>query len=156
MFSSRKRLIGFGIAVFLICIPLLSAQSSTNSPGNSSLAKHLGAVDLLSDTKGVDFGPYLKTVIGSVKQNWYKALPENPVSTKGNVSVEFVILKGGRVVKIHRTEISGSAVLDKSAWDAITASNPFPPLPSEFTGTSLALRLHFYYNPDGSDILNQK
>ena len=34
----------------------------------------------------------------------------------------------------------------------ITASNPFPPLPGEFQGKYLALRFHFYYNPDKSDL----
>ena len=155
MFSTPKRILGLCIAVCLICTPLLSAQSSTNSP-SGSLGKQLRAIDVLSDTKGVDFGPYLKALIKSVKQNWYKSLPENAVSTKGNVSIEFVILKDGKVAKMLRSEISGDAVLDRAAWDAITASNPFPPLPSEFTGSSLALRIHFYYNPDGRDILNQK
>ncbi len=47
---------------------------------------------------------------------------------------------------------SGDAVLDRPAWDSITSSNPFPPLPSEFTGPFLALRLRFYYNPDKRDL----
>lgn len=154
MFSALKRILGLGIVVCLICTPLLSAQSPKNSSSNPSV-KPLSAVDVLSDTRGVDFGPYLKTVIKTVKQNWYKSLPEK-LTTKGNVSIEFVILQDGKVVNMRRAEISGNALLDKGAWDAVTASNPFPPLPSEFSGPSLALRLHFYYNPEGPDTLNQK
>jgi TonB family protein len=42
--------------------------------------------------------------------------------------------------------------LDRPAWGSITASNPFPPLPSESTGPYLALRFRFYYNPDKTDL----
>ncbi len=42
---------------------------------------------------------------------------------------------------------SGDIALDRAAWGGITASNPFPPLPSEFHGNYLALRFHFFYNP---------
>ena len=38
--------------------------------------------------------------------------------------------------------------LDRAAWGGITASNPFPPLPSNFGGPYLALRFRFYYNPE--------
>src|ERR1700730_13491757 len=44
-----------------------------------------------------------------------------------------------------------SPLQDRPAWGSITASNPFPPLPSEFTGPYLALRFRFYY-PDKADL----
>jgi hypothetical protein len=47
---------------------------------------------------------------------------------------------------------SGDVSLDRAAWGGITGSNPFPPLPSEFHGQYLALRFHFYYNPDLNDL----
>jgi outer membrane biosynthesis protein TonB len=50
------------------------------------------------------------------------------------------------------TATSGDTALDRAAWGGITNSNPFPPLPSEFGGQFLALRFHFYYNPDRTDL----
>jgi outer membrane biosynthesis protein TonB len=47
---------------------------------------------------------------------------------------------------------SGDIALDRAAWSAITHSNPFPPLPKEFTGPYLSLRFRFYYNPDKEDL----
>ena len=35
-----------------------------------------GAMDVLSDTMGVDFGPYLQRVLHDVKFNWYNLIPE--------------------------------------------------------------------------------
>ena len=47
---------------------------------------------------------------------------------------------------------SGDVALDRAAYGGITASKPFPPLPTEFGGQYLALRFHFYYNPERSEI----
>lgn len=118
-------------------------------------AKAVGNLELLSDTMGVDFGPYLSRVLHDVRQNWYNLIPEAaraPLMKKGKVSIEFAILKDGKVAGLQLTGTSGDVSLDRAAWGGITASNPFPPLPSEFGGQYLALRFHFYYNPDGSDL----
>ena len=118
-------------------------------------AKAVGNLDVLSDTMGVDFGPYLSRVLHDVRQNWYTLIPEAaraPLMKKGKVSIEFAILKDGKVAGLQLTGTSGDVSLDRAAWGGITASNPFPPLPSEFGGQYLALRFHFYYNPDGSDL----
>lgn len=118
-------------------------------------AKAVGNLDVLSDTMGVDFGPYLSRVLHDVRQNWYNLIPEAarpPLMKKGKVSIEFAILKDGKVAGLQLTGTSGDVSLDRAAWGGITASNPFPPLPTEFGGQYLALRFHFYYNPEGSDM----
>lgn len=112
-------------------------------------------LDILSDTMGVDFGPYLSRVLQSVRQNWYNLIPEiarPPLLTKGKVSIEFVIMKDGKVAGMRIISPSGTIPLDRAAWGGITASSPFAPLPSEFKGPYLALRFHFYYNPDKRDL----
>lgn len=117
----------------------------------------MGALDVLSDTMGVDFGPYLARVLHDVKQNWYNLIPESarpPIMKKGKVAIEFAILKDGSVrgMRLEDGGSSGDPALDRAAWGGITASNPFPPLPPEFGGQYLALRFHFFYNPDRSDL----
>lgn len=112
-------------------------------------------IDILSDTMGVDFGPYLSRVLQSVRENWYNLIPEiarPPLMRKGKVSIEFVILKDGKVAGMRLIGPSGEVALDRAAWGGITASNPFSPLPGEFRGPYLALRFHFYYNPDKNDL----
>src|SRR5437762_13430409 len=50
-----------------------------------------GAMDVLSDTMGVDFGPYLERVLHDVKFNWYNLIPEvarPPLLKKGRVAIE--------------------------------------------------------------------
>jgi TonB family protein len=114
-----------------------------------------GSMDVLSDTMGVDFGPYLQRVLHDVKFNWYNLIPEvarPPLMKKGRVTIEFAIMKDGSVMGMRPVSGSGDVSLDRAAWGGITASNPFPPLPSEFGGEYLALRFRFYYNPDKNDL----
>lgn len=115
----------------------------------------IGPLDVLSDTMGVDFGPYLARVLHDVRENWYRIIPESaraPLMKKGKVSIEFAILKDGQVAGLQIVGSSGDVALDRAAYGGISASKPFPPLPSEFSGQYLALRFHFYYNPDRSEI----
>lgn len=117
--------------------------------------KAVGELDVLSDTMGVDFGPYLSRVLQNVRQNWYNLIPEvarAPIMKKGKVSIEFAIMKDGSVQGLRLVGGSGDVALDRAAYGGITASNPFPPLPGEFKGQYLALRFHFFYNPDRSDL----
>jgi TonB family protein len=112
-------------------------------------------LDILSDTMGVDFSPYLQRVLHSVRQNWYTLIPEiarPPLLQQGKVTIEFVIGKNGTVTGMRLSGPSGDVSLDRAAWGGITASNPFPPLPGEYRGDHLALRFHFYYNPDRNEM----
>ena len=114
-----------------------------------------GGLEVLSDTMGVDFGPYLQRVLHDVKQNWFLLIPESaraPIMKKGKVGIEFAILKNGSVAGMKLVSSSGDVALDRGAWGGITNSNPFPPLPKEFGGQYLALRFGFYYNPDKGEI----
>jgi TonB family protein len=104
---------------------------------------------------GVDFGPYLQRVLQNVKRNWYLLIPEvarPPLMKKGKVSIEFAIMKDGSVAGMKIIYPSGDLSLDRAAWGGIIGSNPFPPLPTEFRGDYLALRFHFFYNPDKNEM----
>ena len=127
-------------------------QFGTNL-GNGASAQ--GNLEVLSDTMGVDFGPYLSRVVQNVRENWYTLIPEvarPPIMKKGKVAIQFAIMKDGSVAGMQWAGSSGDIALDRAAWGGITASNPFPPLPTEFKGQYLALRFYFYYNPDARDL----
>jgi TonB family protein len=123
--------------------------------GRGGSADARGQMEVLSDTQGVDFGPYLSRVLQAVRMNWYNLIPEAarpPLLMRGKVSIEFAILPDGKVAGMRIISPSGDVSLDRAAWGGITASNPFAPLPSEFHGPYLALRFHFYYNPQKGDM----
>src|SRR5579863_7638167 len=115
----------------------------------------MGPLEVLTDTMGVDFGPYLQRVLHDVRLNWYNLIPESakaPIMKKGKLTIEFAILKDGTVAGMKLVATSGDVALDRGAWGGITASNPFPPLPTEFGGQYLGLRFTFFYNPDAKDL----
>jgi TonB family protein len=102
---------------------------------------------ILSDTRGVDFGPYLARIVYTVRQNWYTVIPESArLGEKGRVALDFDIQKDGSVPDIDTAASSGSEPLDRAARAGIRTSLPFPPLPAEFTGNHLRLRFIFLYN----------
>src|SRR5208337_4612142 len=99
------------------------------SPGRSG-AKALDQAEILTDTMGVDFGPYLTRIVAIVKQNWYNLMPPSvypPILKQGKLAIEFVILKDGKVSNMAVRFSSGDVPLDRAAWASITASTPFPP-----------------------------
>jgi TonB family protein len=135
------------------------------SPGSSIKAAERAAVaagsnlTVLSDTQGVNFGPYLSKVVDAVRRNWYTLIPEEaraPEMKRGELAIEFVILPDGKVAGMRLTSPSGDVLLDRAAWGGITASNPFAPLPTEFHGPYLALRFRFLYNPQKGDLDSPK
>ena len=120
-------------------------------------SKVFGNAEVLSDTMGVDFEPYLKRVVNDVRMNWYSLIPDSampPFLKRGKVMIEFVIQPDGKVAGMHIVEgnSSGDVSLDRAAWGGISKSDPFQPLPKEFKGPYLRLRFRFFYNPEKGEL----
>lgn len=84
--------IGIGILLFSNGF-LLPAQ--VKQPGSAKEMARLppisidgGNLEVLSDTLGVDFGPYLQRVVHDVRSHWYHLIPyvaQDPIKKKGQV-----------------------------------------------------------------------
>jgi len=108
-----------------------------------------GGAEILSDTMGVDFGPYMQRVIFDTKRAWYPIIPEAaqpPLLKQGRVGIRFKILPDGSVKEMILELPSGDVSLDRAAWGGITGASPYPPLPKQFKGPFLELRFFFLYN----------
>lgn len=115
--------------------------------GVGAHGRRMGNINVLSETQGVDFGPYIRIIEHDVRKEWFKGIPKSAESRTGKLAIEFAINKDGRIAQMKLVATTGDIALDGPAWDGIRASSPFPPLPSQFTGSYLALRMRFYYNP---------
>jgi TonB family protein len=114
-----------------------------------------GGLEILSDTMGVDFGPYMKRLKYTVQSHWDPLIPESalpPIMRKGVVVIEFSITKDGEVKGMKLLSGSGDVSLDRAAWAAITNAIPLPNLPKDFAGDYLQIRARFYYNPEKNDL----
>jgi TonB family protein len=104
-------------------------------------------LELLSDPKGVDFRPYLMQVLAAVRRNWMAVIPESAkLGRRGRVAIQFSISRVGSVPKLVIVTSSGTDSLDRAAVAGISASNPFPPLPSEYRSDRIVLEFNFAYN----------
>ena len=114
--------------------------------------RQAGGAEILSDTMGWDYAPYLQRIVQDVRENWYHLIPESAEMKRGKLAIQFVIMRDGHVEGLTIVTPSGDVTLDRPAYGAITASDPFPPLPPEFPGKYLELRFRFYYNPEKGEM----
>jgi TonB family protein len=113
-----------------------------------------GAMEIMSDTMGVDFGPYMKRLHVTVEDHWFPLIPEialPPMMKRGRVVIEFDIMPDGSLQGLTVVGSSGDTALDRAAFGALQNSVPLPRLPKEFSGKFLRIRAAFYYNPDKND-----
>ncbi|MGH7227413.1 MAG: TonB family protein [Gemmataceae bacterium] len=106
-------------------------------------------VEVLSNTMGVDLGPYLNHVVDATRKRWYLLIPgaaQFPRLKKGCVAIQFRIMPDGSVENMQLARKSGDRSLDLAAWGGILDAAPFPPLPKQYKKPSLALRFFFLYN----------
>jgi TonB family protein len=165
-----RAVISTGLAIvvtLLMCAALLAAQSRQQFHAPPSAGEAIkvaaraavearprtnnGPIDILTDTQGVDFGPYLQGVFANVRQNWCKFIPDSAKSKKGKLAIAFSVLKDGQLTNMKLVASSGDMSLDRAAWIGITASNPFPALPTDFRGDQIAVRFRFLYNSVGTE-----
>jgi TonB family protein len=112
-----------------------------------SLGRAFSNMELRSDPMGVDFRPYMRQILLTIKRNWLAVYPEAArLGQRGETVLEFAIAKQGIVTKVIFSSESGAKALDQSAVAAISASNPLLPLPKEFKGDRIVLRMTFKYN----------
>jgi outer membrane biosynthesis protein TonB len=108
-----------------------------------------GSIQILTPTDGVDFTSYIARLLAIVKRNWEAVMPESAkLGDRGRVMLRFKIMRDGDLPNGEPIlEItSGKRPLDRAAEAAITASNPFDPLPTAYTRPYIELRFIFLYN----------
>ena len=122
--QTRNAVFSWTLLVVLL-FSLFSATASSQEAAGSGSQKAGGStaassgVDILSDTRGVDFGPYIKQVIHATRGAWYKVIPESarpPQNKKARVGIRFKIDPMGRVSGMVLEYPSGDVGLDRAAW----------------------------------------
>jgi TonB family protein len=114
-----------------------------------------GAIQMLSDTQGVDFNYYLRDVYLSVKKRWFSRMPASVAEgEKGTNTLEFHILQDGTIPKesLKMVLSSGRSDFDAASLQAIREAAPFSHLPEKFPQPFIVLRFTFYYNLPGPQI----
>ncbi len=96
------------------------------------------------DTKGVEFGPWLKRFIQQVYSNWN--VPQAAMSLKGRVVITFNVHKSGALTDVTIIAPCNIESFNTAAYGSLVASNPTIPLPSEYPDEKAFFTVTFYYN----------
>jgi TonB family protein len=127
------------------------SDRSVGIQGGSGGSKLGQGVDILSDTQGVNFQPYLQRILREIYQQWIPLIPEEarpPLRKQGTTQIRFTINADGTIAAMHLDGSSHDDALNRAAWGSITGVGQFPPLPKQFHGPSLELRIHYLVNQD--------
>jgi outer membrane biosynthesis protein TonB len=101
--------------------------------------------DIQFDSKGVDFGAWLRRFKAQVTRNWL--IPQAAMVMHGHVAIQMSILRNGTIVNPHIILPSGIEAFDTAALSALKLSNPTMKLPDAYPGEALdPFTVTFYYN----------
>jgi TonB family protein len=99
--------------------------------------------DIQFDSKGVEFGPWLRRFVAQVKRNW-----NVPVAMfqSGRVVIQFYVLRNGTITELKIVSPSPYPAYNNSAFNALKNSNPVLPLPAEYPDDRAFFTVTFYYD----------
>ena len=112
-----------------------------NSQGNGAFGP---AIQF--DTKGVEFGPWIRRFVQQVKRNWL--IPMAVMSMSGHVVITFNVHRNGALTDLAVVGPAGVEAFNHAAYGALVASNPTAPLPPEYPSDRAFFTVTFFYNED--------
>ena len=106
-------------------------------------------MELLSDTNGVDFNPYLRELYQAVKKRWFANMPPSiEKGQQGKNTVEFRVLRDGNVPgdSVKMVFSSEKSDFDAASMETVHDAAPFNHLPEKFSMPYIVVRFTFFYN----------
>jgi TonB family protein len=96
------------------------------------------------DTKGVEFGPWIRRFISQVRRNWF--VPMAAQTMRGRVVITFNVHRNGALTDVTVVRPSEIESFNISAVNALRASSPTTPLPPEYPDDKAFFTVTFFYN----------
>jgi TonB family protein len=96
------------------------------------------------DSKGVEFGPWLRRFVAQIRRNWF--VPYAIWSMHGHVVLTFNVQEGGALTDLTILQPSHVEAFNNSAYNALLSSNPTQPLPPEYPDDHAFFTVIFYFN----------
>ena len=100
------------------------------------------------DTKGVEFGPWIRRFAAQVRRNWDPLIPNGNMQRRdsGHVVVTLNIHKDGSITDVTVVGPCPIPGYNNAAMGALMASHPTQPLPPEYPAEKAFFTITFYYN----------
>ena len=96
------------------------------------------------DTKGVEFGPWIRRFVSQVRRNWF--VPMAAMTMRGRVVITFFVHRNGALTDVTVIRPSEVESFNTAAVNALLASNPTVPLPPEYPDDKAFFTVTFFYN----------
>ena len=110
-------------------------QGGATDPGSS----------IQFDTRGIDFGPWIRRFIAQVKRNWI--IPQSAMVDHGHVVLQFTVHRNGQITDLRIVQPSLNDSFNRAAYNAISGSNPLEPLPADYPSPDISpFTVTFFYN----------
>lgn len=87
---------------------------------------------------------YLLELQNKIEKNWQPPKIAKSLITR----VYFNIGKDGKIQRVYIEKPTGNITFDSSAFNAVSESNPFSPLPDDFENDNLGVHFDFIYEID--------
>jgi hypothetical protein len=151
IFRIMKRPVLYLTAISLLaCAEVAFSQVPNERTPHVSPEYQPPVADILSDTQGVDFGPYMKQALQLMGRLWLSSASIKVAyadNAQTGTIIRFTISPEGKISAMQLVESAHEIEIDRAAWGAITGVGEFPPLPRAFSGPNLVLRVGFGVNP---------
>ena len=106
--------------------------------------RYLPDPEIQFDTKGVEFGPWIRRFVAQIKRNWI--VPYAIWSMHGNVVITFNVHRNGALTDLTVDKPARVEGFTHSAANALRASNPTLALPPEYPDDHAFFTVTFYFN----------
>jgi TonB family protein len=100
------------------------------------------------DTKGVEFGPWIRRFVSQVRRNWF--VPMAAMTMRGRVVITFYVHRNGALTDVTVIRPSEIESFNTAAVNALLASNPTVALPPEYPDDKAFFTVTFFYNESPS------
>ena len=116
-------------------------QESFNNPGGG-ISQYGPWIQF--DTKGVEFGPWIRRFQAQIERNWL--IPKAQMTEHGHTVITFNVHRDGTISDLAVHAPSAVQGFNHAALNALLWSNPTYPLPGEYPSDRAFFTVTFFYN----------
>ena len=98
------------------------------------------------DSKGVEFGPWIRRFVAQIRRNWFVPYAIMSRSLHGNVVMTFYVDRDGSISELTIVKPAEVDAFTNSAFNALSTSNPTQPLPPEYPDDRAFFTVTFFFN----------
>ena len=123
-----------------------AAGTGGKAAEKGEIAEERGGAHLTSlNAPEIQYISYFAGIKRKIELVWQYPYDAQVAGVQGNLVVEFVIGRNGKLAGITLVRSSGQRILDDEALGAIRKAAPYDPIPAQYGIPDLKIRAHFIY-----------